>query len=278
MKRLIQSRKGDNNRDSAILYVNGDIYEDVCHQYCVDQYVENYKYLLNVIEKCYEEIGGYENYCDIENAFYEIMEKGNIPDEIKNTKTIIPYLNEINKLNFKNLEMGFAHRVNNDIYLDNDSDTDFKYRFGKQPNINEIAKALKNRYPDCNVLENDYKNKYKKIAKRLIKQSFNRPVYVESDSIQVQRDSAILYIDGTIIEGKSHTYCMDVYSETHNLNKANEFAFAHRLGNKIFIENDTLENVSMDKVISAIKEKFPNYEIIELDNRACASFDKKLYC
>ena len=42
MKRLIKRSEHDwNNRDTAIVYIDGEVYEDVTHSMCLQQYIED---------------------------------------------------------------------------------------------------------------------------------------------------------------------------------------------------------------------------------------------
>lgn len=144
------------------------------------------------------------------------------------------------------------------------------------------------------------------------------------------RDFAIAYINGEIIESSTHANCINEYliskstgclnavrrrpefSQIEILDSKNvdelisecdqedleiirdnikQMAFAHSVdgsnensgnwpedGKLIYIEKDTLFNVSFDIVVNAIKERYPDYEIyVEGTNEKIAILKKKCY-
>lgn len=125
--------------------------------------------------------------------------------------------------------------------------------------------------------------------KRLIRKSEQLDLY--------NRDAAIAYINGKVFLAETHAQCVGMYLDDVNsdedlndywnrpsesqLNQidVDRVAFAHLLESTkgidykglivlqpgIYIESNTLMNVTMDEVKSAIKQTYPQYDIFEID-------------
>lgn len=112
--------------------------------------------------------------------------------------------------------------------------------------------------------------------KRLIKKS--------SHDI-LDRDSAILFINGEIYSSGSHAAALKKYlidyeiikNDKKEWFKRNEMfdkiddyyslAFAHKVDNNIYLEVDSLINTDLDEVIGAIKYYYPSCKIYKEDRK-----------
>ena len=105
------------------------------------------------------------------------------------------------------------------------------------------------------------------------------------------RDNAMIYIDNQFIKGDTHSNCLNTYFKQNDLkyldgsdsidgrgkvdyelkqnNDINQLPFAclNVTDNNIFVETDTLKNITLDQLINRIKEEFPDSNIYkETDN------------
>jgi hypothetical protein len=131
------------------------------------------------------------------------------------------------------------------------------------------------------------------------------------------RDFAIVYIDGEVIEAETHALCIDNYlnkkfnehldyslntrpdleyidniddknsdflypKEKEDLRKIRDnikqIGFAHGVDNTIYVEQNTLFNVDLNTVINAIKNKYPDFDIYNDEtNEKLARLKKKAW-
>lgn len=175
-------------------------------------------------------------------------------------------LREILGYNFYT-QFAAAHVFGNKIYLDNYS----LENITREQAVNLILSE----YPDYEILDYDTNEKL--------------AIYLDKNN----RDSAILYINGEIFEGNDHWDMMEKYVN-NNLNivrsdynseldyqRALEDAFddssyatGNRLDNKIYFEEDFLNNCNTDEIERAVNNTFPNCEVLfhEYDEDACKQY------
>lgn len=99
-----------------------------------------------------------------------------------------------------------------------------------------------------------------------------------------QRDFAIAIIDGKVYEGDTHGECVtqllqemgiegiEFYDridlrENLGFNFYSQFAAAHCDGDKIYLDQMSLENISVDQTIKILKDNYPNHDIYDYDSR-----------
>jgi len=210
------------------------------------------------------------------------------------------YLNQFNIQDDNNCQLAFAYmHVDGNVYLGSDMMQNLT-----QSDLPMISKKLKEEFPSSDILldtVDSMSTKHKKIAK------------LHKSAMDVgDRDFAVAYIDGEIIEGPTHSACINEYlnsknkklNDTYyrpNLNllknkdfnneddllendekedlesirdNIRQFAFAHGLdgrydlhrketdGKEIYIEQNTLYNVDLNVIIMAMKQKYPDYDIL----------------
>lgn len=134
---------------------------------------------------------------------------------------------------------------------------------------------------DLRVKRIDMRKKYK-FATDLRKIAEYEPIYSETDFLN--REKAILYINGEILEGDYHGQCIDKYLREHNLGQlketqfrpaisvknpdvgtdewiiqqnVQEMAFAHLMSDgSVHLETDSLYHIDQNTVVSALKAKY----------------------
>ena len=168
MKRLIKVSEHDwDNRDLAIVYIGGKVYEDATHAMCLKRYMED---------------NNIENY--LGNQYR--------PD-IRN-------FSEVSSLN-DGQDVILAHRVDkvNSIYFI------YGLRNGEQMSDDEIINDLKNVYPDFEIIndldhDSDDKHGYdrneqvSKSVKRMIDYSIsNYKEVIEKNGLKINYDSNMIY-------------------------------------------------------------------------------------
>lgn len=160
-----------------------------------------------------------------------------------------------------------AHVVGNKIYLDNYSLENIT--------AEQCVQILKSKYPDSEILDYDTMQKL--------------AIYLDKNN----RDSAILYVDGNVLEGNEHWPLMKEYAKNEfnivrenydtdsqyenaieEIFDAGSYATGNKLGDAIYFEEDFLTNCSEEEIESAVNSTFPNYEVIfhEYDADACREY------
>ena len=234
------------NRDCALIYINGEIYENKSHAQALKQYLDTH---------------------NIDNNIDNERDRECVDD---NTTT---------KDGF-----GFAHMdkqnkrifIETDEYYNVDMNDMIKAFKSKYPDY-EIYEE--NYDYNMNNKENDNIDNYKKIA-FTSKNKIHRLAYHDN----YNRDKAILYINGEVYTSYSHAQALKQYLQKHkkkqyiynsegrnvydmNINTKDETGLGHVIDDEkvIFIEPDTLQNVDFNTVVKAFKSKYPNYNIYKDD-------------
>lgn len=133
--------------------------------------------------------------------------------------------------------------------------------------------------------------------KRLVRKAETLDIY--------NRDAAIAYINGRVFLAETHAECVGMYLDEVNSDKdlnnyryrpseeqleevdVNRTAFAHLLERSkpidandfitlsagVYVELQTLMNVTIDEVKNAIKQAYPQYDIFEIDGDITSSDD-----
>lgn len=255
----------DYNRECAILYINGEFYEGHKHSDCIIAYQKAHDIKANLSNSSERDFD--------EDAFF---------DENK---------------------LVFAHKVY-DYYSESDEDNDAEketFIFVEQNSLcnitlDEAVAAFKKQYPGVKIFDDDsndddeaYTNEYKQLASK------RNDLRKQATHDNYNRECAILYINGEFYEGNSHADCLTAYKEAHseksnqdsisrrkNFDKdtlnENKIAFAHEVldnysendyGDKetfIFLERDSLSNLTMDEAVAAFKKQYPGIRIFDDDS------------
>ena len=257
----------DYNRECAILYVNGEFYEGYKHSDCVIAYQKAHNIKANLSNSSERDFD--------EDTF------------------------------FNDNKLAFAHKVH-DYYSEDDEDNNAKketFIFVEQNSLcnmtlDEAVAAFKKQYPGIKIFDDDsndddeaYANEYEQLASK--RKDFRKIATHDN----YNRECAILYINGEFYEGNSHADCLTAYKEAHNeesnqdsisrrknfdkdtLNE-NKIAFAHEVldnysendyGDKetfIFLERDSLSNITMDEAVAAFKSQYPGVRIFDDDSNS----------
>ena len=229
------------DRDKAIVYIDGNIIEGYTHGAAINQYLKD---RANI-------------------QLNETQIRPNIeiePDDAWDKEQEEDLNNIYNNIN----QIAFAHKNIHDkeIYLEPEG-----YNI---TDINEIGKALKQQYPEYDILLDNASNfDYKKIANVLKENAYH--------DIN-NRTSAILYIEGNVLEGLDHYDMINEYLKEHydldrddpkQEKEANKLfdSLPYAMGSKvdednaIYMDSITVTNVDENTVINAIKSKYPEYKI-----------------
>lgn len=277
-----QARHDVENRECAILYIDGEFYEDSSHANCLVQY----------------------------NKAHNI-------DKEKRTNYRKDNFNEIAEEDHK---IAFAHKTNEQTTVDdfmNDAEPTDHIFIEEKTLVNmtlaEAAKAFKKQYPDIPIYNDDsndeeFPSEYQKLASRRKdfrkvankidlrnKRKDLRKIAVHDD---YNRECAILYINGEFYEGYKHSDCVIAYQKAHdikaNLSNSserdfdedaffndNKLAFAHKVHDYyseddedndaeketfIFVEQNSLCNMSLDEAVAAFKKQYPGVKIFDDDS------------
>jgi len=99
------------------------------------------------------------------------------------------------------------------------------------------------------------------------------------------RDFAIAIVNGKVYNGDTHGtaiteflkdmgisdemefYDRDEMNDVFGPNFAYQFAFAHAVGDSIYIEEDTLQNINITQAAELIKQEYPDYKICDSKNK-----------
>ena len=230
MKRLIRKANHDiGRRDKALLYIDGKVYAAFTHGDAIKDYVK------------------------------ENMPDGKYREEEKDDWNYI--IN--NNPELDDLPMGFGHLVIENKDGNEASGIYVETYACENCSPSEVISAFKAAYPDYDVYDEEaYTKKLAKLNKTAVSQT--------------TRDKAILYMDGELYEGENHTPIIDkVYDEKRKngefVNYDNVYnaalAFIHmqkddgRYKEGLYIEDDSLMNCTLEEVISALKNKYPDTPI-----------------
>ena len=158
MKRLIKARHDYLNRNSAILVINGKVYEGDNHPDLVTKYYDEYGDYDSKVKYIKEKLN---NKYDQDDAIKELNESGKIPMILCDSDT--EWERDFNA----SIPVAFAHKDNNNnIFLE----TNAIYNISKS----EATALLKKEYPDSFIYDDDSvpnesednPDNYKKIAKK----------------------------------------------------------------------------------------------------------------
>jgi hypothetical protein len=237
------------NRDCAIVYVNGEFYQGNTHAEALNKYLNNSGKKLNETK--------YRPFFNVEPKLY--YSDNDIQD-----------INTMNDTEFK--EIAFAHEVKseNAIYIE-------QYSL-QNINIETVAKLFKEQYPSFNIYNDDnYDNSTQEY--QLIARNKSRLKKLSGFHDKNNRTSAIMYLDGEVLEGQDHydmitKYMKDKYNldrtnsdqerETDNLFDSLSYAMGSKVDEDkaIYIDDDTLNNIDEQVMIDAIKAKYPGFNVI----------------
>lgn len=254
MSRLIKAAHDVYDRDAAILYIDGKIYEGQTHAKAIQQYL---------LETNGKKLSGDLRY-----------------------RSIVYY----NLANEQNLPLAFAHRVESEIFIEPESLENI--------DIDTVANALKSRYPNYNIYEDnedlspeydDYKllafiKKFKKIASK-----------IEARHDIQERDKAIIYVNGELYEGQTHSAAIQNYLKDHenidpdedafyrseiDTDEFDSLAFAHLvdeiLSYDVYVDVNSVKNVDIKKVVKAFQKLFPREKVI-YDGRMAEPVDDNAF-
>lgn len=286
MKRLINkyARTDIGNREMAICYINGKLYEGNTHAEAINDFlIANNKELNDKYGRPLVEYLSDDDFNDLLGYFiydgrYEINE-----EDIDDLETI---KESINSLAFAHLMYDYTIRL----------ETNTLYNC----NINDVALTLKQEYPDYDILDD-----CDTTERRIAKNTFKRLIQKNATDI-TDRKNAILYINGEIFEGYTHGKCLSMYIFNNYGEKLNDshfrpkvfdilknyfddldgyedekliqkyvksIAFAHLMNDHtIKLETDTLVNCNVNDVALAIKKSYPDYDILD----DCSINEKKI--
>lgn len=155
MKRLIVSRHGVNNRDSAIVYIDGEVLEGANHPRLVEDYLANHQEkTINAIKE-FGLIANWE-----ENKINDMIDMYQ-----KKGKLMHGFLSQFNEWNrlegnkilkeIDELSVGFAHKDGYQIYVESESLVNVDF--------NTVVQAIKAKFPNCEIYDDD-KNQNEKVA------------------------------------------------------------------------------------------------------------------
>ena len=329
-KRLI-AKHTYQERDWAILYINGEVFIGDNHPDMLCEYL-NSKKELGI--KLIQEYCTIKNYSKTkENSFIAQFERGGFPSELESS--LGEWERQKIPLSFTSIPMGFAHRLDSKIYLETNSLCDVT--------ADVVAKALKNKYPQCSVYNDDVtpyellvakksiktrdndmkrliqadRNQYLQKSRRiselstqireltqqfkttninspiddtyrqdmLFNQQLQQQIHGLLDELGIElnvtsktakyltayhgpedRDLAVAYFNGKIYTSPLNHF--DAITDAVNKlpdDYESSYAWAHLIKSKkeIYIDVSTIVNVSIDEVIGALKNKFPNYTIYD---------------
>ena len=265
MKRLIKISFDINDRDAAIVYIDGNILElegethaQIINDYLISLGLEGLNYTM-LRPKLF---GNYNNLTD---------------EAIEDIKNIKENINSI----------AFAHKVDNENGIFIDTDELYNVR------LYTVVDALKNKYKYYDIYDNkDFNTKtlnFEKLSNKKIENYYDI----------MNRNAAVLYIDGEILEGETHANIITKYLNERGLgglyNKwhrpglfddpndltengkkdvekvkenINSMAYAHRVDkeNGIFIDTSKLYNIDLNTVVNALKNEYKNYDIYDDNN------------
>ena len=290
MKRL--GYHGVDNRDCAIVYINGDVLEGQVHPTMVEDYLKQHN-LLDEINRNFLDAEGYSE-SEKEEQLDIAHQRNELVDDLSYALSEFGR-DEYDLEQSTDIPLAFAHKTGNDIFII--SDAVYNMRFM------DLVSELKNRYPECAFYTDEDEERVASI--RLGKHGI------------MNRDEAVLYIEGDVLCGNNHPkligewmcsqnnireylekFYQDIGEDVSSRKVQNkidiaihdrdlpyevyamvmegkrqsvaagdfEMGFAHLCDDKIFLETQSLFNVDKDKVISAIKSKFPDYPIFDDDS------------
>ncbi len=224
-------------RDCAMIYLDGQFIKNETHADCLNQYFK-------------------DNNLNFVNGEEAISGRADVDYEIDLNKNI-------NKLPFACMSV-----VNNNIFIEEDT--------LKGITLNDLANKVKQQFPESTVYKesdecgdygynDDYHDEdltpYKRIAKLNKDAVFCR----EPEDRDYDDDGAIIIINDKIYNGITHGNILNAL----NINESdiNNIAYAHKdsKNNSIYLETDSLENISVDDSIKILKSKYSSYDIYDND-------------
>lgn len=285
-------------RSSALVYIDGNIYENETHNWALDKYLEN-------------------NYIDRQNSGNS-FNRDELTQELSSNADLnnLPFacLHKINKQDFNRLFEEYVSSEYGDmeeylefapgnyvpvnvIFIETDSI--------KNATLDEVINAVKNKYPGYEIYEEAVEepfdiDSYNKLAKS---KSNIKTAYHDIND----RDYAVLYIDGKFFENLTHNEALTDYTNSIEIRRMNnpdslsrevfeeEFYNNYKLKNvdycclnkvlydpilnedvkRIFIDDNTITNISIDSLVNKIKSQYPGYDIyIDNDNIGAHNIDK----
>ena len=244
------------NRDCAIMYINGDMIEGQVHPKMVEDWLKQH----NILEQTNE----------------EFLEQQGLSDEEKKEELEVANQNKtmVNELDFALSEFGrqeydleevfdfplaFAHKVGNEIYIISDAICNIGFR--------DLVRRFKNAYPDCDIYTDEDEElvaSVKHLGKR-----------------DVQNECAVLVINGLVMEGQSCPILLEKYLREHDFDITKDdcsIAFAHKAeDNKIYLETDTMTNITEQEAINLIKSQYNDCQIFDDNGKQLTANKKQSY-
>ena len=269
MKRLRKIAWHDTKfRDRAILYINGDFVEAGTHNIALTNWAYD-----NDVQRKSSQSG---------------VARGNLINEMENNRKL------------KDMPYACLHKLE----IDPQTNEKRKMIFIDPETIygidlNELANLTKQKYPDYEIFEDSEQflpeetDKYTKLAQN---KCLNKKAYHDYG----ERDCAVVYLDGKFYEGEFHSEIVsDILGDNStdkvfreelyklDKNKKNNLPFAclHKVTKlpmegtnvkAIYIDVNTLENTSLEEVVSAVKLQYPGFEVFE-ENDDAQSFEYDKY-
>lgn len=247
LKKKIRLRKYSNhdfnNRTTAIVFINGEFYEAHTHAKAINEY------LANVNSEQFE---------DDFTRPYTKLNPESIPDKKERETT----------KNFRAIakEQAFAHKVEEEkaIYIEENSLSGI--------DMYSAAEIFKDQYPSYTIYNDDkYDEK---------NDEYEYVASVTADYHDVNnRDSAIMYLAGDILEGPDHWQMIkDYMQQKYGLDRSDPSQerktdekfdkLSYAMGSKvdsekmIYIDIDTINKVSESQIIKAFNAFYPDFTTV----------------
>lgn len=164
MKRLIRkSKHGIDNRDEAILYINGEVTQGYCHPDLINYYLsKHYKDLEDVIKNWFNKNKPNTRKEDINSVIENAKKHGELPYYMSEELTEWQRINTNSK--FIDVPIAFAHYIKEnekeEIYIEQNSLMNVT--------METVVNAIKNKYPNAEIYNDDAEDSngnYLKIAR-----------------------------------------------------------------------------------------------------------------
>lgn len=224
------------DRDKAMIYINDKFYQGNTHSDCLNEYMQDndLTYTNN------------ENY---------VSGRGEINYELKQNK-------DINQLPFACLNV-----TDNNIFIETDT--------LKNITLDQLVGKIKEEFPDSNVYKEtddygddnytDYHDedlsKYKRLAK-----NNKQAVYCREPEDRDYNDGAVIILNNEVLTGITHAHIINNI-ENLKFDDVENIAYAHKdsKNNAIYLETDSLENISVQQAVNILKNSYPGYNIYDND-------------
>lgn len=244
------------NRDSAIAYIDGNVLEGHTHGKIISDYIQT------IINK---PLNNSHNRSYIYNSDILNPPSHTYGDELDA---------EVITQNIK--QIAFAHKCDDEgiIYIEEDTLQDI--------DINIVAKAIKESYPEYEIYSDESEKKIAKIKTDLRFIGCRRLGNIAS----LSRDYALAIVNGRIYTGDTHGQTVTRFLEENEIdldgmqfydryevkeifgnNLYSQFAAAHIKENEIYIDQRSFENITLEQVIKILKESYPDYILLDYDTR-----------